>query len=337
MKLTGQSIGKAVQQLPPETRAVLLFGQDEALVRERARTIALQCVDDLADPFRVSDLMMSDISSDPARLADEASALSLIGGTRVVRLRDATDAATDALASALAHSAAQSLIIVTAGDLTPKSKLRTLCESHARVAAMACYAEDARTLAQGLRSRAEAEGYSLEHDAAEAIVSASGGERDVAKNELEKLMLYAGTQVQRLDLAMVNAVCAERGAGDFTDLVTAVCSGKTALADEHIQRLLADGENGIGLLRVVSRRLWQLAYAHAAIAEGTSADTYADRAFGRMAWKEKPVFLQQLSRWSTSRLTTALARVQQAERDGKQTGADQNLLASRALLALAAR
>ncbi len=337
MKITGHAISKMLTKLPLEIRGVLLFGQDEALVRERSTMVAHQILDDLRDPFRVSDLAMADVSADPARLADEAAALSLTGGTRIVRLRDATDAATEALSSALGQSAATSLIIVTAGDLTAKSKLRTLCEGHPCVAVIACYAEDARTLAQGLKKRADAEGYTLDQDAAEGIVAGSGAERDVARNELDKLILYAGTETRRLDMAMVNAVCAERGAGEFADLVAAVCDGKAGLADEHITRLFADGENGIGLLRVVSRRLWQLASAQAAIAEGMSADAYAERALGRMAWKEKPAFLRQLSRWSASRLTMALARVMQAERDGKLTGADQNLLAARALLALAAR
>ncbi len=337
MKITGQAISKMLAKLGTETRAVLLFGQDEALVRERSNMIAHQILDNLNDPFRVSDLAMADVVSDPARLADEAAAMSLTGGSRLVRLRDATDAATEALATALDQTASHSLIIVTAGDLAVKSKLRSLCEGHLQVAAVACYAEDARTLAQGLRKRAETQGYTLDQDTAEAIVASAGAERDVAKNELDKLILFAGSETRRLDLVMVNAVCAERGAGEFAELVASVCDGKAGLADEHINRLYADGENGIGLLRVVSRRLWQLANAQAAIAEGMSADTCAERTLGRMAWKEKPAFMRQLSRWSAPRLTTALARVMQAERDGKQTGADQNLLAARALLALAAR
>ena len=80
--------------------------------------------------------------------------------------------------------------------------------------------------------------------------------------------------------------------------------------------------------------------AHAAIcgvASGQSADAYADKALGRMAWKEKPAFLRQLSRWSAQRVTAGLNRVLQAERDGKLSGAGQDLIAARALLGLASR
>ena len=47
---------------------------------------------DLQDPFRVADLSAATLAADPARLADEAAQISLMGGRRVVRVRDAGDA-----------------------------------------------------------------------------------------------------------------------------------------------------------------------------------------------------------------------------------------------------
>ena len=46
-------------------------------------------VADLADPFNVADLSEAVLESDPARLADEAAAISMMGGRRVVRVRGA--------------------------------------------------------------------------------------------------------------------------------------------------------------------------------------------------------------------------------------------------------
>ena len=63
---------------PPGTRAVLVFGPDLGLVRERVEMLMRAIVDDLSDPFRVSVILGPDLKSDPARLADEAMAPAFV-------------------------------------------------------------------------------------------------------------------------------------------------------------------------------------------------------------------------------------------------------------------
>jgi DNA polymerase III delta subunit len=116
-----------------------------------------------------------------------------------------------------------------------------------------------------------------------------------------------------------------------------VCGGKAELADAQLTRLMSEGTNGIAMMRTVARRLWMFCGAHAAIASGQSAREVADKLFGPMAWKQSPVFLGQLERWSAARCEAGLARLTQAERDSKVTGAPADLIAARALLALSAR
>src|SRR5215469_16817826 len=81
-----------VSRPPPGIVAVLVFGPDQGLVRERAERLVKSVVPDLADPFRISDLDEATLNGDPARLADEAAALSMMGGRRAVRVRGAGNA-----------------------------------------------------------------------------------------------------------------------------------------------------------------------------------------------------------------------------------------------------
>jgi DNA polymerase-3 subunit delta len=91
VRLAPSRIAAFLRRPDPEFRAVLLYGPDEGLVRERAEAVARSVCPDLKDPFRVADLTASVLGTDPARLADEASQLSLTGGQRVVRVRGAGD------------------------------------------------------------------------------------------------------------------------------------------------------------------------------------------------------------------------------------------------------
>jgi DNA polymerase-3 subunit delta len=101
----------------PQISAVLLYGPDAGLVRERADMLARGICPDLQDPFRVAELTPSVLGADPARLADEAAQISLMGGRRVVRVRDAGDALAPLFARFLGDSRGDALNIVEAGDL----------------------------------------------------------------------------------------------------------------------------------------------------------------------------------------------------------------------------
>ena len=85
---------------PEDIRGLLIYGPDLGLVRERAETATKAIAGDLSDPFNVVEFTPSTLRDEPSRLTDEACALSMMGGRRVVRLRDAdavAGAATDAL------------------------------------------------------------------------------------------------------------------------------------------------------------------------------------------------------------------------------------------------
>src|SRR5260370_10020527 len=89
MKLAGARVEAFLRRPDADVRAVLLYGPDAGLVRERAETVARTICPDLQDPFRVADLAAASLVADPARLADEAAQISLMGGSRVIRVREA--------------------------------------------------------------------------------------------------------------------------------------------------------------------------------------------------------------------------------------------------------
>src|SRR4029079_19391572 len=87
----------------PKIRGVVIHSNDEGLIAERAAQLAKTVCEDLKDPFRVVDIAGDALKADPARLADEFGAMSLMGGRRVVRVRPAGEesaAALENLASA---------------------------------------------------------------------------------------------------------------------------------------------------------------------------------------------------------------------------------------------
>jgi DNA polymerase-3 subunit delta len=131
---------------PKNLVAALVFGQDAGLVRERAETLMKTVVDDLNDAFRVADLDGDDLSSDPARLFDEAAAISMLGGRRVVRVRGAGNSLAKLFDSFLDEPKGDALVVVEGGDLAKGTGLRKVFEEADNAATIACYPDTARDL-----------------------------------------------------------------------------------------------------------------------------------------------------------------------------------------------
>ncbi len=103
-------------------------------------------VDDLGDAFRVSDLDDSALSGDPARLSDEAAAISMLGGRRVVRVRGAGNNLAKLFDAFLADPKGDALVVVEGGDLAKGTGLRKVFEEADNACAIACYPDTARDL-----------------------------------------------------------------------------------------------------------------------------------------------------------------------------------------------
>src|SRR6202012_4766863 len=145
-EIKGASIDRMLSHPPKDMVAALIFGPDQGLVRERAETLIKTVVPDLKDPFLIADLDDSVLPSDPARLYDEAAAISIRGGRRVVRVRGAGNNLAKLFEKFLDEPAGDALIVVEGGDLSKGTGLRRLFEEADNAAAIACYPDTARDL-----------------------------------------------------------------------------------------------------------------------------------------------------------------------------------------------
>ena len=97
---------------PGGVRVVLLHGEDEGMVRHRAGVLTQAVLGRGDDPFRLAWLAREDHD----RLAEEADAIAMTGGRRVVRVRDAGDALAAAVRR-VGEAGGDSLVILEAGAL----------------------------------------------------------------------------------------------------------------------------------------------------------------------------------------------------------------------------
>src|SRR5262249_1964515 len=165
MRISSSEADKLTGAPPKAWAAVLYFGPNAGLVRERADKTAQAIVPDLNDAFRIADLGADGLKKDPARLADEAAAIAMFGGRRVVRVRDAVDGLAETFESFLAEHKGDALIVVEAGDLGKASALRKLFEGAKSAAAVECCDDRPEDAGKLIKETLAAVGWKIEPDA----------------------------------------------------------------------------------------------------------------------------------------------------------------------------
>ena len=334
MKLAAARVDGFLRRPDPEIRAVLLFGPDLGLVRERADTVGRSVTDDLRDPFRVADLTGAALATDPARLADEAAQISLMGGKRLVRVREASDTHGALFARFLAGSPGDALIVVEAGDLPARGTLRRAFDDAPTAVAIGCYPDTARDLALVISESLSAHKIVASRDATEFLVAHLGGDRLLTRSELEKLALYAGDG-GRIELDDARLSVADSAAISLDDAVLAAAEGDAAALDRALARVFQEGESAVAVVRATLRHLQRLHALAARIAAGEPADSALRAARPPIFFKQQDSFKRQLRRWSESRLRHQLGALADAEARIKTTGMPAETICRAALFDLA--
>lgn len=320
-------------------RAVLLYGPDSGLVRERAEAMIKAVAGAIDDPFRTREISAGELKDDPALLSDEANAMSLMGGRRAVRLRGALDSHAKLFEDLLDDEVrADSLVVVEAGLLSPSSKLRGLFEDHPKAAAIACYLDDESTLADVIRDSLRQAKLEVASDALEFLVGRLGGDRMLTRRELEKLAIYCAPlngEAGKVTLADAEACVGDSSEQGVDDIAMAVARGDIAELDRTYERVTREGTHAIAILRAVSRHFERLHFVAGKMAEGANADGAIKALRPPLFFKTLTPFKMALRQWPASNIGRALELLLKAEMDCKTTGMPSEAITARVLMQLA--
>jgi DNA polymerase-3 subunit delta len=322
-----------VQRPPSHLIAALFFGPDQGLVRERAEALAKSVVPDLQDPFRVAELDEAAVAANNARLFDEAAAISMLGGRRVVRVRSAGNALAKLFESLLDDPKGDALVVVESGELAKSASLRKVFEEADNAAAVQCYPDSAAGLADVVRNALKAEGLAIGAEALDEAVSRLGSDRGVTRQEIEKLALYMRGQ-KRVELEDVRAAMGDEGEARVEEACDAAGEGNLKRLDVALERLWAEDMSAVGVVRLALQHFQKLLLAKAD-SRGESIDAIVRRVRPPIHFARVASFKAQLSRWSEDRLADALDLLLETEVLCKTTGIPAEAVCGRTLFNIA--
>lgn len=327
----------------PDIRGALIYGRDIGVVRERANQLAAKAVANPDDPFDVALLTDGDIDGDAGRLDNELASQSLMGGRRLVRLKLSSEKASlDKMAAEAAkgHDEGafnpEAFFLIEAGNLGRDSTLRKIAEKAAAIAVIPCYEDEPGDMARMVREALNAEGVGLNADALALFVARLPKDRGVARQEIERLILYLGPRsgitAGPKDLEDFLGVEPE---ASLADAASDAFGGRIAEAQSGLRRAAAEGEAGPAAVRAISQHLAKLRRTLTLVRNGAGLPEAA-KASG-VFWKNEREFLRQARAWSLETLDAVQPEVLAADRACKTTGSPDRLIAERLALTIAAR
>ncbi|MEJ0010937.1 MAG: DNA polymerase III subunit delta [Alphaproteobacteria bacterium] len=300
----------------PKAGGALVYGLDGGQVRLRTGAIAEAWLGPNADAMGRLELSADEVADDPARLADELASMSLMGGKRVILVRDAGDKLLAPAEQALSLRAPGNFLLLYATDSLAGSKLRAWAERAGEIGCVPCYKDEGAGLEKLLRDTLTGYGLRARPDVIAFLAMQLGGDRQVILNELEKLSLYLGEEAEEVALEDAMDIVGENNDKSLDDLCFAIAGGDEATICALSDRLQLEGNAGVVLVRAAMRHFARLESLLLAREAGMSIDAAMESQ--RIFFKIKPKVKANAQRWSLPQLADAMGRLQLLELDSKR-------------------
>lgn len=311
MKASENQLVNALDAASPAIRLYLLHGPDESGAADYAARLGRALG---ADAERVA-IEGSSLKGDPGRMVDEARSLALFGGRRWILVSGAGEDALEAAQMLLAEPSVEHPVVVMAPNVRGKGKLVEFAVAQPAAMSFACYVPDGANAERMVAAIAREHGLRPTQAAARRLMTGSNGDRAVIAREIEKLALYLDAAADRprdLDEDVLDALGAELGDAQMSDVVDAALEGRVRDIAGELRRFTESGGAAIPLLRQFVRKLMTLAAMRAEVESGKPAAAVVKTR--HIHFREVPGTIRQLERWKSADIATAISRLRRAER-----------------------
>ena len=321
MKIVERNWPEFAAKPPKAIRVFLCYGQDYGLVAERCDALVKNLLaQGPSNPFRLRKFSYEQLKADASQLAEALGGVPLGGGDSVVVVRDLpTAAAAKELFELLPQVPNHSSLILSAGELTPAHNVRKLCEAEQYAAAIACYNDGPAAIRELLQTTLVAAGRTITPEAAKLFTATVVGDRQLIRNEIEKLLWYTAHNTHPITEDEVAAVNCGNDESSLDELLHAYFSGNKMEALKMLSSITNAQASPIPLLRSILRYVQRLETVQMLRAEGQNIETALAALRPPVFFKHVDQFKQALGKWDLSKLRATYQDYYALEQQAKLT------------------
>lgn len=327
MNFKQQDIQQFLKNPNPNIKAVVIFGNNEGLISDYTNQFALSVVSDLNDAFRVVKLQSEQIEKDPGLLFGEYGAQSLIGGRRVILIKNATNNLTKTLKELFKNSVSDTLVIITSTDLNTKSSLVVFAKDSDDMALISCYEDREESFYSFLKNYFIKQEMTISDNASKLLCSRLSGDRKICLNELEKLVTYLGKR-KNVEISDIQVAISDTSESSVKDLCYFTATGQTEKALDAFSEVLNSGEEAVSVVRALSYHFLKLLNYAALKEKGQGVEMIVSSIKPTVMFYRKSDLSLQIRVWKSKNILDVLDLLYQTEIKCKTTGFPAEKIAS---------
>lgn len=329
MKIPPFQIENYINKIADEkVSGCLVFGPETSLVNYRFNEIAKKISPDLSDVFNVVNLSKERISEDKAILVDEFFAMSMLGGRRLILIKDTDAKLAESLKILFADEdfakKSENFILIQGGDLEKSSALRKLCEDSPNFAAIACYEDSEVVIKKFIFEELTKRKIKFDNKVTQVFIEKIGLSRITILSEINKIEDFLGEE-KNLDVAMLEGLISSESEASINDFILNFTAKKFDLALLAAEKNFRDGVEAIAMIRMLSAYLQKLYQARIAI-DFNGVDFESAVKNQRLFFKVEPDFRKNLQLLSLKFLTKNLQILEELELKAKSGQVNPKLL-----------
>ena len=340
MKRTGRQAENFCSDPAQSVFAALVFGKPGAPVAELSEDLAKNWVKATDPPLDRRRMSPEEAKQDPASILDALCSESLFGGASLLQVSISRETEARPFLDAMNSLADMSepptgKLLIVAGDLSPRSRLRKAFEDHKIATSLQIFERSERDFEAWVRQQLADKQVRLEADAEALLLRTLLEDQSLAPGEIEKLSLYAVDSDTPLTTQDIRDLIILEDQSTGFDLVDLALDGKLKDLAGLMADQMKDGSAAIPVLIGLLNQLKRLNRAHEISGDGVHGAKIGERLTPRIFERQWPQFERRMQKWPPDRILTLMALIEETDAKCRTASSPQEALVSRLLLDVA--
>ena len=298
-----------------DSKIILFYGENQGLKEEFKKNIK-----EANKNNEKLNLLQDEIIKNENLLINEISNKSLFNNKKIIFIDQVNEKILNIIEE-MAEDVSDEKIVIFAGNLDKKSKLRSYFEKSKSCGIVACYQDNEITIKKIITNKlSDYQGLSTQ--VINFIIQNTGLDRSKVNNEIEKIkscFLEKKINLEKIDL-LLNIKTND----DFNKLKDEALKGNKIKTNKLLADTVFEPESNINYLNSINQRINKLYEIEKLKQNNSNTETLVSSLKPPIFWKDKPVLIEQTNKWNENKIKKALEKTYTVELQIKTGSAIKN-------------
>jgi len=235
-------------------------------------------------------------------LDEQINNTSLFSKKKIIFVNEISDKIKDKITNILENPNPDIKIFLFAQNLEKKSSVRQIFEKEKKIAIIACYQDNERTLAEYLRKKLS--DYSgLSQQTINFLINNSGLDRKTLSYEIDKIKALFLDKKIKFDKLL--EVLNNANNLDFDNVRDDCFGAEKEKLNKNLGNVILQNEDAYFYLNALSQRIEKLCDLNNQYQKDKNIEKAIDSLRPPIFWKDKPTFYKQIKNWNLKKLEEA--------------------------------